>query len=350
MIKASVQTQEKRSRLIIQEIIEWLSLDLSDITVLTEMASRAYVYTPLIAALAGAPKVLVVVKNSRHGQRDEIVQRGLGLAEEWGVSDRVEILEALSPSAISQADVVTNLGFVRPIDAEFISHLKPGAVIPYMREAWEIRSEDVDLAACRERNIPVLGTNEDYDDLKIFDYCGPLAFKLLLEAGIEVKGCNILVVSGDRFGDSIAPYLQSCGAHVTHVRVQEEIDLDRYRRLDAILIAHFTTNELIVGRDGWITPEALIRSAPECSVIRFVGEVDVGSLLERGISCVPEHSVGTRRMTKTFAELGPKPVIDLHAAGFKVGELMWREMQILGDAEQVEKILVVKNHLGQRMP
>ena len=90
----------------------------------------------------------------------------------------------------------------------------------------------------------------------------------------------------------------------------------------------------------------------ECHVIsgNDIGDVDVESLLEVGIYCVPEHSIGSRRMTKTLAELGSKPVIDLHTAGLKVGELMWREMQILNNAEQVEKILAVKNPLCQQMP
>jgi hypothetical protein len=69
--------------------------------------------------------------------------------------------------------------FVRPIDAELVSHVKTGAVVSYMREAWEYGPEDVDLAACPARNIPVMGTFEKYNDLGIFDFCGPLAAKIL---------------------------------------------------------------------------------------------------------------------------------------------------------------------------
>ena len=61
---------------------------------------------------------------------------------------------------VAQADIITNSGHVRPIDAEMIGWMKPTAVIPLMYEAWEFRDADLDLAACQRRGIVVAGTNE----------------------------------------------------------------------------------------------------------------------------------------------------------------------------------------------
>ena len=60
------------------------------------------------------------------------------------------------------ADIVTNSGHVRPIDARIAGWMRPDAVVPLMFEAWEIDMgrDDVDLAALRDRGIRYAGTNE----------------------------------------------------------------------------------------------------------------------------------------------------------------------------------------------
>jgi hypothetical protein len=347
---ARTHTRENRARLLIGEIVRRLTLDLNDMVVLTEMASGPYIYTPLIACLAGASQVLAVVKDSSYGRREEITARGQGLIQMWGIDDRIVVVPDPTPTLIAKADIVTNLGFVRPIDSTFVSHMKAGAVIPYMREAWEFRAEDLDLAACWKRNIPVMGTSENHNGLGIFDFCGPLAAKMLFEAGVEVKDNHIAVASQDSFGEVISTYLQACGAQVQRVRKASELDVRQHKRLDALVVACYTTDELIVGPDGWFEADLLATHHPECTVVQFVGNVDAGSLALHGLRCIPGFSVGARRMAQTLAALGPKPVIDLHAAGLKVGELMWRKMQEIGDAQLVSDILAEEMPLCQKMP
>jgi hypothetical protein len=349
MTRVDIRTLEARVRLLVSEVVDRLGLDLGGAVVLTEMGSGHYVYTPLIAALAGADRVFAVVKDSRYGRCEEIAARGTALAHQWGVHDPIEVVSAASPSVIAHADIVTNLGFVRPIDAGFVSHMKPGAVIPYMREAWEYRPGDVDVAACRAHNIPVMGTFENCDGLGVFDFCGPLAAKMLFEAGFEIRGNCIVVLSQDDFGQVISAYLQACGACVRHVREAGQLDLQEFGRLDALVVACYITGELIVGPGGWVEPTALAACHPECSVVQFVGRVDAESLADHQLRCIPESPVGPYRMARTLAALGPKPVIDLHAAGLKVGELMWREMQDLQDARQVECVLSEEYALCQRL-
>lgn len=342
-------SQDVRARMLIEEALRRLHLDLSGITVLTEMGSGQYIFTPLIAVLAGASHVFALVKDSRYGGKDEIAKRGNELAGYWGVGGSIEVIDTLSAIEISQADIVTNLGFIRPIDDSFIARMKSGAVIPYMREAWEYRPGDVDLAACRRNNIPVMGTYEDYDGLAIFDYCGPLAAKILFEVGIEVKGTNILLISNDRFGDVIEPYLHDCGASIWRAHEREQIESKEIDRLDALLVACFQTDELILGAGGWLEPKTIASWHPECTIIQFVGNVDAELLAAHHLRCIPDFSIGPHRMAMTLADLGPKPVIELHGAGLKVSELMWRKMQLLGDAEKVETILAKEHPLCQRM-
>jgi len=54
-------------------------------------------------------------------------------------------------------------------------------------------------------------------------------------------------------------------------------------------------------------------------VIAFAGGVDATALGRVGLQCIPREGSAPRRMGRTLADLGPRPVVDLHAAGLKVG-------------------------------
>jgi len=66
------------------------SLDLKDLTVLTEAANGPYVITPIMAAIAGA-KVFAITRSTRYGSFQEIQQATVKLAAVSGVSNRIEI-------------------------------------------------------------------------------------------------------------------------------------------------------------------------------------------------------------------------------------------------------------------
>jgi hypothetical protein len=338
-----------RSYRLIQDIIEFLELDLEGVVVLTELGSGNFIYTPFIAACAGSREVYCLVKDSPYGTAKQIVADGLTLVNQWNLIDRLHIITSLDPETINKADVVTNLGLLRPIDRQFISQMKAGAVIPYMREAWEYRREDVDLTACKEKNIPVMGTHENYNGLDVFDACGPLAAKMLFEIGLEVKDNNIIVISRDNFGDLLFKYLSKCEARVKLVGDNFRFHLEDKDRIDALVIACYTTEDLIVGKGGWIDPSELALLHPECSILQIVGEIDPETILQSGLDFFPSVPVGPKRMSKTLAHLGPKPVIDLHAAGLKVGELMLREMRAGNDSNLVIKTLGFPNSLCQEI-
>jgi hypothetical protein len=334
---------------LIQDIIEFLELDLEGVVVLTEIGSGNFIYTPFIAACAGSTEVYCLAKDSPYGSAKQIVADGLNLASQWDLTDRLHIVPSLDPATINKADIVTNLGFLRPIDRQFISHMKPGSVIPYMREAWEYRREDVDLTACKENNIPVMGTYENYNGLDVFDACGPLAAKMLFEIGLEVKDNNIIVISRDNFGDLLFKYLSKCEARVKLVGDNFNFHLENKNRIDALVIANFTTEDLIVGKGGWIDPSKLALLHPECNILQIVGKIDPETIMQSGLNFFPSVPVEPKRMSKTLAHLGPKPVIDLHAAGLKVGELMLGEMRASNDSNMVIEALDFPNSLCQEI-
>ena len=331
---------------LIKDVIALLKLDLTGLTVLTEAASGPYVVTPLIAAMAGAHQVLAMTADSRYASATTVVAQTRMLERLCNLDGRVEISTRRRLDWFAQADIVTNLGFVRPIDAEAVGAMKPTAVVPSMAEAWETRPGDVDLQACGRKGIAVLATNEDYPGLEIFTYSGHLCLKMLFAAQIEVHQSKIIVVSSDKFGTTIARQLASAGAVVSLVPTLRRA-VPKLAEADALVAADYCRFDTIVGDGGDLTTAELIRAAPALTVIQFAGRLDVAGLQAGGIVVYPGIELASHRMGMTLASLGPKPVVALHGAGLKVGEALARARQTNDMAAAIA--LALARSPGQRM-
>lgn len=354
-----------RSIRLVKESIGQLELDLSGLVVLTEAASGDHVFTPLIAAMANAAKVIAVTRDSRYGKARDITENTYLLAKYFGIEKkRIQIVEDLSPHTIGEAEVITNLGFLRPINREFISNLKPTAVISLMYETWEFREEDLDLRECWKKGIPVLGTNEEHEALRIFEYIGHLCLKVLLEAGIEVFRSEIVLVGDNKFGGDIVRTLSAAGANVlwvtnahtdeakklggtkTGCSLKESNVQSSIRGCDAIIVNTYPDRRVVIGKYGDISSRRLKELAPETTVIQLDGLIERKSLDKLGIACLPTEEPGIGHMGWTLSYLGPKPVIALNCGGLKVGELLARARLRGLDLVQTEQE-ALRDHICQ---
>src|SRR5438034_835557 len=245
-----------RCRKLIDNAISRFELDLSSWVVLTEAATRCFMLTPLIAALAGAKRVYALTRDSPHGSAELVRDETMALARRWGVANQIEVLFDRTDPRIEEADIVTNLGFVRPLDAAFLARLKSTAVIPLMWETWEYRAEDLDLSECRSLGIPVLGTNEHHAELAIFGYVGQVALKLLLESDIEVYGSHLVVLGSGEFAEVVTGRLRAAGAVVVEIDSREEGGLlsskaqQELRQADALVVVEHHTARMLIGKHG----------------------------------------------------------------------------------------------------
>ena len=331
-----------RAKKLVKKFIADLKLDLSGLIVLTEAASGNYIFTPLIAAVANAEKVIAVTKDSKYGKAKNVVQNTLLFAKYLDVDGKIQIFDVLEPTMIEKADIVTNLGFLRPIDKDFISHLKSTAVIPLMYETWEFREQDLELHECWKKGIPVLGTNEEHEALRIFDYVGHLCLKKLYEAEVEVFRSKIVLVGDNRFGKNIVKTLSAVGAEVLCVTKAEEKEIielggirigcslkessaqDKMRNCDAIVINTYPNLDVAIGENGDISAKRLRELAPRTAIIQLNGQLDRKSLDKYGLAYLPKEEPKVGHMGWTLADLGPEPLIALHSGGLKVGELLAR--------------------------
>ena len=295
--------------------IRKLDLDLSGRRVLTEAATGNYVVTPVIAAAAGA-EVTAFTRASAYGSIETVRQQTLALAGEMGLSDRLKIVEDLAAIDLSAFDIVTNCGFLRPLNREFISRLSPGCVIPFMLEPWEFRAGEIDLEACRAKGIKVYGTNEADARLRIMEYIGYAALYFLLARKLSPFSAKVLVLGCEQFVRPVASVLERNGyAFRAVTSYDERVDPGEF---NAIVVAEFADGRLLIGRGNQAyIPLGQIPAA--AYLIHIAGNVDLEGA---DFAYTPEHPRPFRYMSYTTDFIDPQAVVDLHAAGLKVGEGM----------------------------
>ncbi|MEL6823072.1 MAG: hypothetical protein AAFP70_15035 [Calditrichota bacterium] len=325
---------------IIENAIQAFSLDLSEMTVFTEAASGQFAWTPVMAAMAGAEKVFALAKDSRYATISEAREQVLEKAEKVGVADRISVVEDYS--GLSESDIVTNSGAVRPLNTERIGCMKSGSVIPLMWETWEFREADLDIRACAEKDILVLGTNEMHSLLRTFEFVGMVALKLLFESGIELFRSKVLVVGGGHFGESVLQALNALDAKVACVCLEEDRSdiinefllgerlsdpkIQKFLgQADAVIFAEHHKENLLLGSGGELTLQQLKNINPDIKLTHISGWINSEELHASGIECHPvQLATAPRVMSVTTDYVGPKAVLELNVAGLKVGELMRR--------------------------
>jgi hypothetical protein len=299
--------------------VERCGLDLSGAVVLTEAATGAYASTALLAAVGGASRVYAIARPSRFGAVGEIMDQMTAAARWVGVSRIIEVITEKTPEVLARADVVTNSGHVRPIDAATIVSMKPTAVVPLMYESWEFREQDVDLVACRRRGISVAGTNERHPAVNVFSYLGIMAVKLLLDAGVAVYGSRILVLCDNPFEADVCKGLTAAGASVDVV--SELGQAGERQGTDAVLVALQPRGEpLLGGREA----RFIAGHFPGAVVCQFWGDFDRAELDAAGVAYWPVRPPGLGHMGVLPSDVGPEPVVRLQAGGLKVAEILLR--------------------------
>ncbi|TVR11192.1 MAG: hypothetical protein EA385_01840 [Salinarimonadaceae bacterium] len=298
-----------------------MALDLSGVRVLTEAATGPFAATAAIAALAGA-EVVAVARGSRWGRASEAFAATRGIAEGLGCEGAITFSERPPAEAAKGCDLVTNLGFVRPIDAALVARLSRFAAVSLMWEPWEFREGDIDRAALAAADVPLIATNETHPAVRTFAYLGPTIGRLLLDEGIEIVGSRILLVGSDPFGEAVANWLADAGALVARaelvewaVRVKENADID------ALVIVEHRDHRDLLDVAGAADSLAML-AALGAPVVRLCGVLDRQAVEAAGGRVAPAIDVPAGVMSLTTAHAGPRPVIDLHAAGLKAGGLV----------------------------
>jgi hypothetical protein len=230
-----------------------------------------------------------------------------------------------------------------------VAALKPTAVVPLMWESWELVPGQVDVAACRARGIVVLGTDERCAACDMRPYSGLIGLKLVLELGLEVHGCRILLLGRHPLiGAPIERALTAAGAEVVTFSHPGEGGRP-YAELaahvaghgagyDALLAAEQAAPRELVCPGGPLPPAGLIEANPAIRVGVLAGTVDAPALRAAGLCVAPAVLAPPGSMSYHASALGPRPVLELYAAGLTVGAAAARARLAGADPAQAARI------------
>ncbi len=289
---------------------------------MTEAGTGNFLYTGIIALISKAENVTIWINDTRHGKAKKIKKEFEAIAQELGHNNFLVRVNERPIKDISSSDIITNLGHVRPLDAQFLSNTKKSAVIPLMCEKWELRNQDIDIEYCKQKQIKVSGTWENHPKLKIFDNCGYLVAKLCFDFGFEIYQNDILIISNDKFGKTIFKKLKKFEPNRIELKKISDIKETR-NKPELIIIADYTYKQQIIGAQGALSLNFLKGK----HILHLCGEIDFLFCKKNKISIYPKKNGYSFRMSKTLGYLGLKPVIDLHASGLKVGYNMLKNIK-----------------------
>jgi hypothetical protein len=293
--------------------IEKFNLDLSHKNVLTEAASGNYVITPIIAAIAGAT-VIAITRDSKYATVEKVKKETYDIAKIFNVENMITIVTDKNEIDFKDIDVVTNTGFVRPIDTNMIDQLSSNCVIPLMWEPWEYRKSDLDLDYCNKKGIKVYGTNESDKRLQTMKYIGFTVLSFLLDKRMTSFSTKVLILSDSHFSKSIIEVLKLNNYEYDYCNnYEEEVNLSEYR---AIVVAENEDNRLLIGEDGFINKNDLVK---DHYIIHISGNVDFDNI-ECEVNIETPAKFGYMSFTTDYID--NQAVIDLHTAGLKVAEGM----------------------------
>lgn len=304
---------------LVRDAVAECHLDLSERCVVTEAATGAYVVTPVLAALAGARRVVAITRSTPYGTTAEVREATLALAARLGVEGVIEVVEALTAEHLAAADVVTNSGHVRPIDERMAAQLKPGAVVALMHESWELeaRAGDVDIAALHDHGIAFAGTNERHPHVDVFPYLGVMAVWQLAQAGVAVCHSRIALVCDNDFAPYLGLGLSRAGAHV--LLRSNILDLPDAGSFDAIFVARTPTADDAVDAT---TARRIGRSWPGATVVQFWGDLDREALAAADVGFWPPQAPPRGHMGMLASDIGPEPIVRLQCGGLKVAQVL----------------------------
>lgn len=310
-----------------------MSLDLSNLTVITECASGYYAYTPIIAALSGA-KVFALGKNTRYGTFIDNKKYLNELSKKFEVESQILIEEVSSFNKWNKADIITNSGMLRPIKSDVVNQFKKTAVIPLMWEPWEFRPGEIDIETCQKKEIPVIGTDENYAPIDMYQYPGMLAIYILNQLQSDYSTDRIVVVGGGLTGSMIVKTLLnfsknilwyadssfSADIGITPKPLNKLNEVKNNDFVDVLLFAEHTVNTPLFDKSH-LDFKNLITKFPDLMVGHLCGSINKEELIASKVDFFPEEIAPFGYMSILPDMFGPKPTLKLMAAGLKVGEI-----------------------------
>lgn len=321
-----------RTARLVLDAVDMFDLELDGYTVYTEAATGGFAATAATAVAAGAETVYALARDSSHGSAEQARDHTRRLTAQVGDEQKLFFPDSKRPEHFTEVDIVTNTGFVRPIDEQVADWLGPNAAVPLMFETWEYREVDMDIEALWQHDIPVVGTDERDDRVATQRYLRALAVAIAFECDVEIMKGEFVVLGNGRMASHTVEGLETLGGSVTRVGLNDNdgtatVSAETVTDIDVLFVIDHQTDDLLVGTGGLIDPAVLAKHTPGVTVAHIAGPVAIDDLDAANIRYVPDNPAPPGTMSYTTGHLGPRPIVDLHTAGLRVGADLVREQR-----------------------
>ena len=316
-----VMFENKKNFLYLQKALLDFDLNLKGLKIFTEIASGSYQYTSIACLLAGADIVYGIVKDSSYGKKEDVISDVFKIGKQFNVSDRLVSVFSKDKDYISNCDIITNSGFVRPIDRKTISYMKPTAVIALMFECWEFNDKHLDLDACKEKDIIVVGVNEHHHLLNLFSAFPYKICKLLFDANMSIYNNKILLIASGEVGDLISQFFLKNDIFYDRISFDDNLrSCPKLSKYDTIVVAELYHKDIdIISKNGFISTKKLKESNPLVQIVYSYGSINREDIHSNNLALYPEDD---RNVIGDY--LSSEIPIRLNVASLKVGEIISR--------------------------
>ena len=258
-------------------------------------------------------------------------------------------------AGLGDVDIVTDLPGVRPVDEAVLRNIGEGAAVTLMKGVAHWRAADVDAATCRRRGVAVAGRGRGrHRPVPLpagrgrpgascsWAWLSPAAVVLVagdgpayskVARGLADAGARVLVAAPDGAGR-----VSLCGAEKVADALPDAIAAGALRTRTPWCCARPTPRRRTVGPRGWIEAAALAAAAPHLAVVSLSGDPDRRGLAGAGLRSWPGAG------DPAPLELLPAPLIELHTAGLKVGEVMARARRRGSSSLAAEQVAAAEAH------
>ncbi|MFM2316604.1 MAG: hypothetical protein RLZZ155_936, partial [Bacteroidota bacterium] len=210
--------------------------------------------------------------------------------------------------------------------------------IPLMFEAWEFRSQDLELDFCKSKGIAVAGTNERHSQVDVFGYLGDMVVRQIQDAKQTPYRNKFIVVSNNDFTPYLCTPLVKMSAGVgVYCPMEYKSEIEH---LGATYLGDWNVTEI---PNDWKSASAVIYTGSPFSenlwgtfpllnldvwkslnsplILRFAGDISEADFLQHKIEFYPAN-VPAGHMGILPSAIGWDPIIRLQAGSLKVAELM----------------------------
>lgn len=300
-----------------RQYIAKYSLNLEGYNVLVPAIAKEPMLPGIIAGMAGADTIYV------YDESLDINKSCQPLPGEHNFT--LKLIGSVSHEVLNSVNIVVKNSKMPLKDDKLGSMVKKDAVVAMLPDDLDFtNARGINLQACQEKNINIIGLNPEDEGLSLYKHFGQQIIKRCHKLGLDVCSSKILLIGNGSLLDATLSLLKACGAIVyvynTGVLSDQSHVLKHLKGLDAIVVMDYPlSKKQIIGIKGIVPIPDIIDSCPLVKIIHIAGKIETGALKLGNIAYSPENAEQDS-LSLEFSELGERGMTEIITASLKASE------------------------------